>query len=313
VSNQQETREELLDALEQIERWEAGQKDLWFWEKIGRMPFQLLDRLTPAFLHKKIGEALNELGHYLQAGGKYLISEKATLARLERAAREGGWTDERSQPQGRALAFGEADAGRQAKTFGEADAGGRDLPLVGVAEMTLEAVRYLPLHVMDQAADSIVKMSAKAATLQGATTGVGGIFTLAVDIPAVLAMSLKQIQEIAICYGFNPQEKEERIFTVKCLQFSSSDIVGKRAILEELAAYGADREQTQMISQLQGWREVFATYRDNWGWKKLFQLIPIAGIVFGAWINRSTLQDVGEAAAMLYRKRRILERLREAD
>jgi hypothetical protein len=57
--------------------------------------------------------------------------------------------------------------------------------------------------------------------------------------------------------------------------------------------------------------EIFATFRDNWGWKKLFQLIPAAGILFGAWINRGTLKDVGEAAKMLYRKRRILERLHD--
>ncbi len=306
MSKQRETREELLDELAQIERWEAGQKDLWFWEKIGRMPFQLLDRLTPAIVHKKIGEALNELGHYLQAGGRYLISEKATLARLEQAADGGAVDGERD------LSLGGATEGKRGLPLGGEADGEQDLSLGGATEMTLERVRHLPLGVMDQAAASIVKMSAKAATLQGATTGIGGIFTLAVDIPAVLAMSLKLIQEIAICYGYDPQEKEERIFTVKCLQFSSSDIVGKRAILEELAVYGADREQAQMISQLQGWREVFATYRDNWGWKKLFQFIPVAGIIIGAWINRGTLQDVGEAASMLYRKRRILERLRDA-
>jgi hypothetical protein len=175
--------------------------------------------------------------------------------------------------------------------------------------LTIEDIRNLPLSTLDQTADEIIGSNTKIATLQGATTGIGGILTLAIDIPAILGLSLKVIQELAICYGYDPKDGQERIFTIKCLQFSSSDFVGKKAILEELADYASDKEQTQMISQLQGWREVFATYRDNWGWKKLFQLIPIVGIVFGAWINRGTLQDVGEAARMLYRKRRILERL----
>jgi hypothetical protein len=272
-----ETRNELLQALHEIESWEAEQKDLWFWEKIGRFPFQVLDRLTPKFLNKKIGEALDELGNYLQAGGSYLISEKGTLRDIEdvhlRNRVEGDLTD---------LTEG----------------------------LTIEMVGTLPLLVMDQTANEIVQNRSNLATIQGATTGIGGILTLAIDIPAILGLSLKTIQEIAICYGYDPKDKQERIFTIKCLQFSSSDIVGKKAILEELADYAStNKKDVQIISQLQGWREVFATYRDNWGWKKLFQLIPIAGILFGAWINRGTLKDVGEAAKMLYRKRRILERL----
>ncbi|MDQ0898947.1 MULTISPECIES: EcsC family protein [unclassified Paenibacillus] len=272
-----ETRTELLQELHEIESWEAEQKDLWFWEKIGRLPFQVLDRLTPKFLNKKIGEALDELGNYLQAGGRYLISEKGTLRYIEdmhlRNRVEGNLTDH---------------------TEG----------------LTIEKVGTLPLQVMDQTANEIVQNRSNLATIQGATTGIGGILTLAIDIPAILGLSLKTIQEIAICYGYDPKDKQERIFTIKCLQFSSSDIVGKKAILEELAEYTSpDKKNVQIISQLQGWREVFATYRDNWGWKKLFQLIPIAGILFGAWINRGTLKDVGEAARMLYRKRRILERL----
>ncbi len=63
------------------------------------------------------------------------------------------------------------------------------------------------------------------------------------------------------------------------------------------------------MSQLQGWREVVYTYRDNFGWKKLFQMVPVAGMIFGAFINRSMISDLSEAGMMLYRKRKILERL----
>lgn len=274
-----ESREQLLQELNIIKTWESEQKDLWFWEKIGRLPFQLLDRLTPKFLNKKISEALNELGNYLQAGGRYLISEGGTLRHI---------AEVRQRIEGTQPAHTEI--------------------------VVIEDVETLPLRILDQAADEIIHNRTKLATLQGATTGIGGILTLAIDIPAVLGLSLKTIQELAICYGYDPKIKQERIFTIKCMQFSSADIVGKKAILDELSDYAAnDQADAQMISQLQGWREVFATYRDNWGWKKLFQMIPVAGILFGAWINRGTLKDVGESAKMLYRKRRILERLNELE
>ncbi|MNC53232.1 EcsC protein family protein [compost metagenome] len=52
-------------------------------------------------------------------------------------------------------------------------------------------------------------------------------------------------------------------------------------------------------------------YRDNWGWKKMLQAIPVAGMFFGAYTNRKALEDVAEAARMLYRKRRIIARIAE--
>lgn len=254
-----ESKDELEAARQNIEKWEREQKDIWFWEKLGRLPFMLLDKLTPRILQQKIGQAVDEVGSYMQTGGQYLISEGAVLRKL--------------------------------------------------GAESMESAARLPIAVMDKAAGDYGQNNANLATLQGATTGIGGIFTLAIDIPAVLGLSLKVIQEVALSYGYNPKLQEERMFVVKCLQFASSDIVGKKAILEQLALFGKPDIHGQMASQLQGWREVVATYRDNFGWKKLFQLVPIAGMLFGAFINRGTLKDAAEAATMLYRKRRVLERL----
>lgn len=266
-----ETKQQLEKELETIVRWERSQKDLWFWEKLGRIPFMLLDKLTPQAIQNKIGQAIDELGGYVQTGGRYLVSEKSMLSSLKRTA---------------------------------AEAGHADIPVETVAQ-----AGELPLAVMDLAADQLAESRKKIAAVQGATTGFGGIFTLAVDIPALLGLSLKVLQETAICYGFDPNDPRERVFIVKCLQFSSSDIVGKRAVLEELAAFDDGGEGRQLASQLQGWREVVATYRDNFGWKKLFQLVPVAGMLFGALLNKSTVNDVAEAGKMMYRKRRIVRRL----
>ena len=43
-----------------------------------------------------------------------------------------------------------------------------------------------------------------------------GIFTLTIDIPLLLGLQLKTLQDIAICYGYDPNVKEERLFIVKC-------------------------------------------------------------------------------------------------
>jgi hypothetical protein len=271
-----DTKEQLIISLREIEAWEGEQKDLWFWEKLGRLPFMLLDKVTPKFIQEKLGQAVDEIGGYIQNGGKYLVSERSVIERMQR----------------------KSDLNcSNAITFEK--------------DQSIDSVAAMPLSVMNETAAELASSRSTMATLQGATTGIGGIFTLAVDIPAVLGLSLKIIQEIAICYGFDPKLKEERVFAVKVMQFASSDIVGKKAILEELSTYESPNRSKQMMSQLQGWREVVAVYRDNSGWKKLFQLIPVAGMLFGAFINRGMLIDVAEAATMLYRKRRVLLKLAE--
>lgn len=280
-----ETREQLELELRDIAKWEADQKSLWSWEKLSRLPFALLDRWTPRYIQDKIALALNELGKFIQSGGDYLVSEKAILDKL--------WREAQQAEQFEALTGAVWDT----------SAGG----------YTPTGAAHLPLAAMDAVASQLEKSRVSVATVQGAAGGFGGVLTLAVDIPAMLGLSLKLLQELAICYGFDPKDPKERVFIVKCLQFASSDIVGKKAILEELAHLDDEGGKVQVMSQLQGWREVIAAYRDSFGLKKLLQLVPIAGMLFGAYTNRESLKQVAETGRMLYRKRRIVARLRQEE
>lgn len=274
----------LAEELKKIEAWEKDQKQVWFWEKLSRLPFMLLDRLTPKRIRDKLGDALGEVGRFLQTGGQYLVQQKSVLKLLQAA-----WIHSQT---------GAANLPEEREPNGEK------------AEFTLEEAADLPLEIMDRTAEELTSRRVKFAAAQGATTGVGGVFTLAADIPLVLGLSLKVLQEMALCYGYDPRSEQERVFIVKCLQFASADIVGKKAVLEELARFEQEDHALQVFSQIQGWREVVQTYRDSFGWKKLFQLVPVAGILFGSISNKGTIEDVAEAGKMLYRKRRILARLK---
>ncbi|CQR58909.1 EcsC family protein [Paenibacillus riograndensis] len=267
-----ETAEELNAALAETTKWEKEQNKLMIWDHLTRLPFKVLDKLTPKFIHEKLGKLLDELGSYIQNGGNYLVAGRKVGSLMQAASRAAGGSGEGP----------------------------------------------FPLAVMDKAAEQLTQSSRNVATAQGATTGFGGVFTLAADIPAVLGLSLKVIQEIGLCYGYNPADKAERIFTVKVMQFASSDIVGKRTILKELNLQAGGNGDiapgtNEAVSKIQGWKEVITVYRDNWGWKKMLQAIPVAGMFFGAYTNRKALEDVAEAARMLYRKRRIIARLAEME
>lgn len=295
-----ESRQQLESQLQEILKWEKEQKDVMFWEKLGRIPFMLLDRLTPKAVQEKIGSALNEVGGFIQSGGKHLVREKSVLNVLAQTAGLNG-------PN--------AGAGPSEKSAQEEymEVEDEDGGVAAASGLTLASAAKLPLQVMDTAADTLTVKRVKFAAAQGAATGIGGIFTIAADLPMVLGQSLKVLQEMALCYGYDPNDPRERVFIVKCLQFASADIVGKKAVLEELASFDDEQVTEQVFSQLQGWREVVQSYTDNFGMKKLFQLLPIAGIVFGSISNKGTISDVAEAGKMLYKKRRLNYRLRNME
>ncbi|TCP29230.1 EcsC family protein [Scopulibacillus darangshiensis] len=255
-----ESEKSLKKELKTINKWEKDQERIFFWEHIGRLPFVLLDRITPAFIQKKLNVLIGEIAKFVDYGGRYLVSEKAVEKRL------------------------------------------------GVQGS--ERIRQLPLAEMDDAARRLTHNRATFARIQGATTGVGGAFTLAADIPILLGTSLKVLQEMALIYGYDPRNQSERIFIIKCLQFAYAEAAGKKAVLKEIRHFRSLDHDEQMMSQFQGWREVFNTYRDHIGWKKLLQVIPIAGMIIGSFLNKGMIENVAETGQMFYKKRRIEERLK---
>lgn len=308
-----DSRERLNQELDIIKRWEQEQKDTAWWDKLGRLPFALLDRVLPKGLKDKLATALNEVGKFVQDGGKYLVQPSQIVKLLQEEAAKAGYLDSsEDQPAGHSTEHStehpvDSSAVLSADYSFATEQRGKKV------NSSQEIVQQLPLDVLDQAAQLITEHRVKFAAAQGATTGIGGAVTMIADIPLVLGLSLKVLQEMALCYGFDPDEPQERVFIVKCLQYSSADIVGKQAILEELVDYDNPERQVQIISQIQGWREVVLSYQESFGWKKLFQLVPIAGMWFGSVSNRNTIRDVAEAGQMLYKKRLILQRLDEAN
>lgn len=313
-----EHADELRSQLADIEKWENEQKDIFFWEKLGRLPFVMLDKLTPKIIRDKLGDVLNEMGAFIQNGGKFLVNPKTVLRRIDNIlqgeAQEGSTKKEVKKGSVKTLfkQLGTAASSVTASVTGKGQKQ-EDADHGETSAISLEQVSHLPVLVMDQVADDIISERVKFAAASGAATGVGGFITMAADMTLVLGNSLKTLQEIAICYGYDPNDPMERVFVLKCLQFSSADIVGKKAILTELATFDEEHTNAEVISQIQGWREVVNTYRDSLGWKQLFQMIPIAGIIFGSISNKGTLSDVSEAGKMLYKKRRLLKRLAELE
>ncbi|MFC7391767.1 EcsC family protein [Scopulibacillus cellulosilyticus] len=258
-----ESVNQLRQELKKINRWERDQERMHIWEKIGRLPFWILDRMTPAFIQRRLNQLIGEISRFVDYGGRYLVKEK-NIYNLYHV-------------QG------------------------------------LKDIQSHPISEMDEKARILLQKRARFAQIQGATTGFGGFFTLVADIPILLGTSLKVLQEMALIYGYDPKNHTERIFIIKCLQFAFSEAIGKRAVLRELKDFQLEKSNEQAMSQLQGWREVFNTYREHISWKKLFQTLPLAGAIIGSTMNKGMITNVAETGQMMYKKRRIIERLKEIE
>lgn len=254
-------KEYLTQSLKEIEDWEQEQLKVWFWDKLIDIPFNVLDKMTPQFIHNKLEILINEMSKYIEHGGNYLINPKSVY-----------------------------------KKFPES-----------YQIESMKEISDLPLEEMDAVSKKLMKFYSNFATVQGATTGFGGVWTLSADIPVLLGTTLKAIQEIAVTYGYDPTEEDERAFILKCLQFSYGSYTVKKALLPELHSFESSKNKT--VAQLKGWKEVIYTFRDNFATKKFLQSFPFIGLFVGAYTNRKSLVDVTKTATMLYKKRRILERL----
>jgi len=164
----------------------------------------------------------------------------------------------------------------------------------------------LQLQERDQKAQRLLIKYRKIAAAEGAGTGAGG-FTLAVaDFPALIAIKMKYLFELAHIYGFSTEDYRERLFLLYVFQlaFSSQE---KRPDLYKvinnwetgIGNWPAEKEALRQVN----WEQFQRDYRDAIDFRKTLQLIPGLGMIIGAWANYGLVDDLGNVGINCYRLR----------
>lgn len=164
----------------------------------------------------------------------------------------------------------------------------------------------IPLQERDQLAEILLAKYRKIAAAEGAGTGAGG-FTLAIaDFPALIAIKMKFLFELAHIYGFSTNDYRERLFLLYIFQlaFSSQEkrLELYKVILnweKNLSSWPVEEGQLQQID----WEQFQREYRDTIDFRKTLQLIPGFGAVVGAWANYGLLDELGTVGMNCYRLR----------
>ena len=165
------------------------------------------------------------------------------------------------------------------------------------------------------------------AAAEGGATGAVGIFGLPADIPALFMISFRQIQQIGTCYGYDTTSEEEQEYVLQILRTGSTgDIKAKVQFLvglkqieqillkvswKQMNAILAAKEIGK-LSSLAALRQFAKSMGIQLTKRKALQIVPVVGALVGVSFNGVFVNDVGRAAYMSYRRRRIAE-MKEPD
>ena len=139
----------------------------------------------------------------------------------------------------------------------------------------------------------------KAATIEGAGTGAGGIFLGLADFPLLLSIKMKFLSECSLIHGYDPKQYEERLFLLYVFQLAFSSDSHKKEVLRIIENWEEEKEKLKELD----WKTFQQEYRDYIDFVKMLQLIPGVGAVVGAYANYQLLDQLGEVAKFAYRIR----------
>lgn len=153
----------------------------------------------------------------------------------------------------------------------------------------------------------------------GFGAGLGEYAMTLAEIPAFTLLTFRVMQQIADCYGFDPEDAQEKIFMFKLLSFGTAlNPTGKLKVNYELSALRtAIKRKTFKKLQEEGGeytlilaaREAGKNVGMNITKKKLLQGLPIIGAGFGGCFNYAIIGRVAFVANMQYKKRYLEDKL----
>jgi hypothetical protein len=175
-----------------------------------------------------------------------------------------------------------------------------EVTLKGNEWVKLSKVAALPsLQQREDRMKERLEFHRKAAVIEGAGTGAGGIFLGLADFPLLLSIKMKFLSECSALHGYDVKEYEERLFLLYVFQLAFSSDDHKKETFKVIENWSEEKEKLKELD----WRTFQQEYRDYIDFVKMLQLVPGVGAVVGAYANYQLLDQLGEVAKFAYRIR----------
>jgi len=175
------------------------------------------------------------------------------------------------------------------------------LPVIGAIESAVVSLAITGLEV-------------STAVSGGATAGVV-VLAIVGDVSASLALLGRAVAEVAVHYGYDPNEPDEEIFLMGVLSYSTaSSLEGKAAALTGLSrlsqqmmrhATWKELEKDVLVKVIQ---RVFRSIGIRLTQKRLAQVVPVVGGVISAGLSYDMLHRALRDATRVYRVRYLADK-----
>ncbi len=190
----------------------------------------------------------------------------------------------------------------------------------GVA--AIDELRTKDLPLSDKLANDVHNWAVGIAAAEGLGTGVWGIYGLALDIPFIVALALRTIHRIGLCYGFRCKDEEGKRFVLALLSAAcpnspsekadavkilrAIDVMVAKQTMKTVAEKAAQRQlakEAVMISIKNLGRQLGINISE----RKVLQAIPAIGAVVGGSVNGWFINDVAWAARRAFQERWLID------
>jgi len=182
----------------------------------------------------------------------------------------------------------------------------------GIFINSLSELESCDLKLLDTCIRKNIRFHGKAAAVQGAVAGLGGVFIAAADITALLVQDFHMIHEIAYCYGFEPNHVLEKQILLRIIEAAIGGSAMKFKALGEIEVLKQlERESDEDVIEPKGvpilGAKALEELVEHVAAALLIRLIPralpVVSSVVSAHSNLEIMEHSAETAFMVYRKR----------
>jgi len=184
----------------------------------------------------------------------------------------------------------------------------------GIMIDDLSEIKTVNFKQLDDCNRKHMKFHERASATQGAVAGIGGALVASADLTAVVLQAFHLLQEIAFCYGYDPNGIVEKHILLRIMQVSIGSSENKFKALQEI-------EMLKKIERNEDKNQVSKKSVSILGSKAVQEQIvtlsiglirriipralpmPIITMAISAHSNHEIMANSGEAAFMVYRKR----------
>ncbi|WP_458042311.1 MULTISPECIES: EcsC family protein [Bacteria] len=179
---------------------------------------------------------------------------------------------------------------------------------------------YPGLAALSGAGTGIVISGGQIATIASAgvaaAPSVGVVVgAVAVDATAVLTLATRAVGHVALLYGYDPEDPEEKIFALSVVNAGSAiSATAKTAAFADLSrlTQALVRGKTWEVLNKSVVSNVSNQFAKAFGVrltkKSLGKFVPVVGILIGGTFNWATLEGIIDAADAAYRRRFLVEK-----